>query len=112
MARTSACATDVMAFDPVSEEVREAMMIAMTGTLQHAAIECAEICLQRLQVLHGEMLRRFDEAQRQASAQRLAVLKNFDDATLQACALMLLLVAACVLRFSQLPMSFLPATSL
>jgi len=84
MARTSACATDVMAFDPVSEEVREAMMIAMTGTLQHAAIECAEICLQRLQVLHGEMLRRFDEAQRQASAQRLAVLKNFDDATLQA----------------------------
>mmetsp|Transcript_27478 Transcript_27478/g.72365 ORF Transcript_27478/g.72365 Transcript_27478/m.72365 type:complete len:363 (-) Transcript_27478:79-1167(-) len=84
MAETSACATDVMAFDPVSEEVREAMMLAMTGTLQHAAIECAEICLQRLQVLHDEMLRRFDEAQRQASAQRLAVLKNFDDTTLQA----------------------------
>jgi hypothetical protein len=84
MGDMSACGTDVMAFDPVSEEVREAMMVAMNGTLQHAAIECAEICLQRLKVLHDEMLRRFDEAQRQASAQRLAVLKNFDDATFQA----------------------------
>lgn len=49
----------------LAQGVQEDMMVALLEAVQGAAAACAEVCLQRLQGLHKEMLCAFEEAEHQ-----------------------------------------------
>lgn len=46
----------------LTQGVQEEMMVAMLECVQGAAAACTEVCVQRLERLHRDMLRAFDEA--------------------------------------------------
>jgi len=56
-----------MMMQKVREGVKEDMMVAMLDTLQAAAAACSEVCVQRLRILHRDMLQAFEEAEAQRS---------------------------------------------
>lgn len=56
---------DQSAIQIAVEGVQDEMMVALLNTMQGAATTCARICVDRLNALHSQMLRAFEEEARQ-----------------------------------------------